>query len=154
MINNFLENVRIGKFKEAKACFKDMPFEQMHNTLIDLGFKTEFVPLYTFLNFLLMEKETAELHYCAAMLIAQCFVYIEGSYSMGLFHARRSVELAPGDSSYKEYLLLYYSIPDKLLSLEEAIVVAKELEVQDPGNVAANHFFQDIKGGVPDYLKK
>ena len=32
--------------------------------------------------------------------------------------------MAPQDPSYKEYLLSYYGIPDKLLSREEAIEVA------------------------------
>lgn len=145
MIKNFLENIKVGKFEEAKAYIKDMSFEHMHNTLIDLGFKTECVPLYTFVTFLLIEKETAALHYCAAMLIAQCFVYIEGSYSMGLFHARRSVELAPNDPSYKEYLLLYHNIPDKLIGREEAEKIANALLLQDPCNITARNVLQNIK---------
>lgn len=145
MIKNFLQSVKVGKFEEAKAYIKDMSSEDMHNSLIDLGFKTECVPLYTFVTFLLIEKETATLHYCAAMLIAQCFVYIEGSYSMGLFHARRSVELAPDDPSYKEYLLLYYNIPDKLLNKEDAEAIANALLSQDPSNITARNILQNIK---------
>lgn len=145
MIKNFLQSVKVGKFEEAKAYIKDMSYEDMHNSLIDLGFKTECVSLYTFVTFLLIEKETAALHYCAAMLIAQCFVYIEGSYSMGLFHARRSVELAPDDPSYKEYLLLYYNIPDKLLNKEDAEAIANALLSQDPSNITARNILQNIK---------
>ena len=153
MINNFLEYIKVGKYQKAKDCIKDMPGERLYYFLVDLGFDTNTIPLYTFVIFLLLENETAEFHYCAAVLIAQCFVYIEGAYSMGLFHARRCVELAPNDPSYKEYLLSFYGITDRLLSKEEAIEIATQLQQQDPGNIAAEHFFQDIKGGIPDYLK-
>lgn len=153
-MNKFIEYITIGKFKEAKECLVTLSQEQFYFFIIECGFDKGLLPLYTFVNFLLIENETAHLHRCAAVLIAQCFVHLEGAYSMGLFHARRAIELAPDEPTYKEYILLYYDIPDKLLSKEEAIEIATQLQQQDPGNIAADHFFQDIKGGIPDYLKK
>lgn len=153
-MNNFLEYIKAGKYENAKDIVKDMSSDEFYNFIVELGFDTNILALYTFVIFLLIEKESAELQYCAASLIAQVFCYVDSAYSMGLFHARRAVALAPNDPSYKEYLLSYYYIPDKLLTFEEALVIAKELELQAPGNIAAKHFFQDIKSKNPEYLKK
>ena len=48
-------------------------------------------------------------------------------------------------SDCKEYLLLYYDIPDKLLSREEAEVIANALLSQDPSNVTARNILRNIK---------
>jgi hypothetical protein len=149
-MTNFLECVKIGSYKEAKRFIENMSCDELCQFIIELGFDADELSLYTFVTFLLIEKETPELHYCAAVLISQVFAYIEGAYSMGLFHARRAMEMAPEDPSYKEYLLLYHDIPDKLLTRKEAIAVAKELEFQDPGNLAAKSVLQAIQNGDPE----
>src|SRR5205085_7137237 len=104
MNKKFIEFIKAGKYQEAKHIVKDMSHTEFYNFMIELGFDTNTLALYTFVVFKLLEQESAELHYCAAVLMGQVFCYVEGAYSMGLFHARRAAQLAPNDPSYKEYL--------------------------------------------------
>lgn len=143
MTDMFIEYIKTGKYQEAHSLIKNMKPDDVYNFIINLGFDTQVLALYTFVIFLLIEKESAELHYCAAVLIAQVFCYIDNAYSMGLFHARRAVLLAEDDPSYKEYLISYYYIPEKLLTFKEALSIAEQLALQDPGNIAAQQFFKD-----------
>ena len=81
------------------------------------------------------------MHYCAAVRMGQALVHIDGAYSSAFFHAQRAVILAPPEIFYKEYILLYYSIPERLLSYEEARKIAESLLKKDLNNVTAKQFF-------------
>lgn len=60
--------------------------------------------------------------------------HLEGAYQAAFFHAKKAVGLSPNDISYKEYLLLFYEIPEQLLTKEEATDIAKEILEEDPEN--------------------
>jgi len=67
---------------------------------------------------------------------------------MGLFHAKKALELKPNDISLQEYLLLYHTLPDKLLSDQEAEQLAKNILKFDPNNSAALNALKDIKNSI------
>jgi hypothetical protein len=47
------------------------------------------------------------------------------------------MQLAPDDVEIKEYLLLFYNIPDKLINEEEASDLAREILERKPGSKVA-----------------
>ncbi len=71
------------------------------------------------------------------MLISQALSHIEGAYNTGLYHARQAIQIEPKNITYKEYILLFNNIPEKLINDLEAIAIAKEILKQDPTNATA-----------------
>lgn len=136
--NTLTQYIIFGHYKEAKAIsFDNMSENDFYNLITSIGFATESIAIYTFICFLIIEYESAHLHQLAAVLISQGLSHLEGAYSSGLFHARRAVTLSPDIISYKEYLLLFNTIPDKLLSDSEAKKISEEILLQDPNNITA-----------------
>jgi len=143
--NTLIQQIVSGHYKEARAMSFDVMSEKdFYNLVISLGFATESVAVYTFICFLIIEHESAYLHQLAAVLISQGLSHVEGAHSSGLFHARRAVELSPNTVSYKEYMLLFNTIPDKLLTDTEAKMIAEKILVQDPSNITALKTIEEI----------
>jgi hypothetical protein len=143
--NTLMQHIISGQYKEAKkVSFDSMTQKDFYNVIMSIGFSTESIAIYTFICFLLKEYESAYLHQLAAVVISQGLSHLEGAYSSGLFHARRAVELAPNNISYKEYLLLFNAIPDKLLDDPEAKIIAEEIVSQDPTNSTARKTIDEI----------
>jgi len=142
-MNSFMEYIKVGNYTAAKLYIENFSHQELHDFIVGLGFDTGSIALYTFVALLLIERESPYLHYCAAVLMGQALVYVDGAYSAAFFHAQRAMKLAPDDPSYKEYLLLYYYIPDRLLSYEKARRIAESLLIQDPQNSTAKQFFLD-----------
>lgn len=143
--NALVQHIVSGSYKEARAMsFDAIPEKDFYDLVIGLSFETESVAIYTFICFLLIEQESAYLHQLAAVLISQGLSHVEGAYSSGLFHARRAVELSPNTISYKEYMLLFNTIPDKLLNNTEAKLIAEKILMQDPINITALRTLDEI----------
>jgi len=81
-----------------------------------------------FLNYLLIENETSKIHDLAFSLLVNPLSHLEGAYNSALYHALRSIELTNRkDVGSLENLLFLNTIPDKLISDEEAIKICKEI---------------------------
>ena len=139
--NNVINYIKTGHFKNAQTIsFDILPQKDFYDLIIELGFETESISIYTFICFLLMTDEKAYLHQLAATLISQALSHIDGAYSAGLCHIRRAIEIEPHNISYKEYLLLFNAIPEKLLNDQEAEYIAQEILKQDSTNLTALEF--------------
>ena len=71
------------------------------------------------------------------VLASGALCQLPGAYQIAWYHARRAVELAPDDIGYREFLLFFYGNPEALLTRAEAVAIAQDLLVRDPGNEAA-----------------
>lgn len=134
MKNTFLNAIHAGKYHEAKELVAILPTKGLVQLLVDMAIDTQSIALYTFVCFLLMEKESADLHYCAAGLLTNIFCDINGAYSAALCHARRAAELLPHDISCKIELLHYFGLPDHVMEKAEAKKIAQEILIVDPTN--------------------
>lgn len=137
--NNLIKYILIGDFKNAKTISFDVISEKdFYDLIIGLGFEIESIALYSFIYFLILEeREPAYLHQLAAVLISQALSPINGSYSVGLYHAKRAVEIDSNNITYKEYLLLFNVIPEKLLNDIQARKIAEEILAEDSTNNVA-----------------
>lgn len=137
MQNTFESLIALGDFQEAKKIFFQMKNSEIRDSLLKIGYDTESITPYSFLCSLLIEGESSALHYMASELLSNPLCFLAGAYNAALYHARRAVELSPEDISYKEYILLFYNIPEKLISKEEAICIATEILSVNPNSTVA-----------------
>lgn len=146
MKDTFSAAISKGLFSKAHNILIQIPQEKQINFLLEIVLESSSVAIYTFVVFLIIHTgETAHLHYCAAEILTVGLTYLEGAYSAALLHARRAAELDPKDFSYKEYLLLFYSIPEHLIDAYEAHTIAEEILVQDPFNRTALRISNETK---------
>ena len=136
-MDDFKQAIVRGDFSKAKHLSIHMNLEALTDTLYLIAYDNETIAPYGFVNYLLLDKESSELHYLASYLLSMGLNHLEGAYQTAFFHAKKAVELSPNDNSYKEYLLLFYEIPEQLLTKEEATDIAKKILEKDPENKAS-----------------
>lgn len=62
--------------------------------------------------------------------------YVEGAYSVALYHARELLEVTRSVKNL-ERILFFYDIPEKLINQEEAESIAEEILRMEPNNEVA-----------------
>jgi len=144
MIKELKQSILNGEFEEAKECLKRVPKNMVENDLVDLAYDTENISVYLFVLKLLFEQEDAYLHCLASTIMSIGFSHVSGAYHIAYHHMIRAVELEPLDYSYKEGLLLFYRIPERLLSREDAVKLAQEILKDNPDSASAKSVLRDI----------
>lgn len=129
--------VSVGGFTKARELLKNMNIDEIRDALLELSYDTGSIAPYSFICSILCDEESADFHYLASALLSISLNHLVGAYNAGLYHARRAVELAPEDASFKEYLLFFHNIPEELITKEEAIEIAKEVVKQIPNSKVA-----------------
>ena len=134
-----------GDFIKAKGFLNELSSSQLRVLLLHMGYDEENICAYSFVCFLLLEKESVDYHCLASEVLCHAFPYLEGGYATALYHMRRSVALAPDDIELKESLLFFNTIPEKLVSDEEARIVAAEIFQRKPTSVSAQRVLAENK---------
>jgi len=129
--------ITTNDFASLEQLSTTMDTEEFEEGLLEATFNNKNLLPYTFICMMLMKKETAELHYLAAEILCLPLCFFEGAYASSLYHARKAIELDPDDISLKEFLLYFYKTPDRLITKEEALRVAKEILQKKPDSSAA-----------------
>jgi hypothetical protein len=141
----FNDAILRGDFKSAKELASDMDMETLRDTLCLLAYDSGSITSYGFVNDLLLEVETSEIHYTASFIMGMALNHLEGAYQIAFHHAYKAAELSPNDMSYQEYLLFFHAIPDKLLRNKEAIKIAKNILEKEPKNETALLVIEETK---------
>lgn len=121
-----------GEFLDTRKLLHEIDQEKLAKVLLDIGYDEESICAYSFTCFLMLEKETAEYHCLASEILIHAFPHLVGAYKTALFHIRRSIELCPEDIELEETLLFFNSIPEKLISDEEAKKIAQVVLLKKP----------------------
>jgi len=140
----FKELVLEGNFFEAKKIINNFAIDDLSDTLCEIADDSKNISFYSFVCFLLIDKELPEYHIMASQLLIIPFSYIIGAYNAALYHARRALELDPLQVDYKEYLLFFYDIPDRLISRKEALKIAYEILEKNPHSEPALSVLQRV----------
>lgn len=135
--NDFRSTILSLDFIKAKQFLPQYSSKELYDELMEIGFENNNILSYIFVSYLISCNEDAEYHSLASDILALPLCHYNGSYQASLFHARRALELDPSNIEYKEWILFFYGIPDKLVSREEAIAIAKEILTDKPDSLIA-----------------
>ena len=130
------------KFEELSKLLQNKSKKEVETLLFTIAYDDECLLVYTFINSLIQKHETAALHYLASHIMAFALNQLPNGYKIAYYHALKALELSPNDIELKNYILLFYSIPDKLLSREVALDYAKEVYDNDKNNNAARQVLE------------
>lgn len=136
MIKKISLNLLQGKYKEAAEICKDMDTESIRDTIMDIAYDTESLCVYSFVQYMIHQTGNISWIKLAIDIMLHPLCFMEGAYSVALFHAR---ELLTAQKSVEnlERILFFYHIPEKLIEEEEAQYIAKEILLMEPDNEAA-----------------
>lgn len=139
------EDILSGEFEKAFRHIDMDDFEEARQEVMEGAYETEDAKFYEFLIYIIEEHEdSARMHYYASELIMAAFNYISDASHIAFKHARKAIELAPQDLSLKEYILLFYEMPDRLLEKSLAVQYARDILQADPQNQAARQIIGEL----------
>lgn len=125
-----------GEFLQAKELLNEISKDTLHKILLEIAHDEKSICAYSFVCFLMIKEETAELHSLASDIIGHQSGYlmreefVKGVFETSFFHAKKAVELAPEVTEYKRPLLFFNTLPEKkLLSDEESEALKKKLDI-------------------------
>ncbi|MGE0009975.1 MAG: tetratricopeptide repeat protein [Candidatus Babeliales bacterium] len=144
-IREFKNSLLQGDFDKAKLYIKDLDNEKIYDLIVEINFNDESMVSYCFLASLLHDNETAELHINAASFLTFFLFHIQGAYNSALYHLRQAIKLDPDNIEYQELLLHFNEIPDRLVSQDEAIAVAKNILKDKSDSSVALRILSDYK---------
>lgn len=136
MMEDFKSNLLQGKYKEAEEICKGMDTNNIRDMIMTIAYDTENMCVYCFIQYMI--KRTGKISWIElaidVMLNPLCF--IEGAYSVALFHARELL-LIEKNVRNLERIIFFYNIPEKLVDEEEAKYISKEILKIEPHNEVA-----------------
>lgn len=136
MIENFKMNLLQGKYKEAEETCKTMDANSIRNMILDIAFETENICIYSFIQYMITKTRKTSWIELAIDVMIHPLCFVEGAYSVALFHAREAL-LIENNVENLERILFFYNIPEKLVDQEEAKYIAKEILKVEPDNEVA-----------------
>ena len=123
--NKLFSLLSCGEFEEAEKLFDDHDKNDQKELITCLSCDEESMVIYAFISYLISKKNDAFLHELAVIsLVSMCS--LEGAYQTALYHARMLCRLDP-DIENTAYLLFLHDIPEKLVSDEEALDIARKI---------------------------
>lgn len=151
----FLERLVLEyKFNEASKLLINVDQLTIIRAIQNLGFDKPGALAYVFVSYLIIHEEKALYHYIASILMSGAFNYLPGAYLASYYHSKRALELDPSNIQFKESLLYLRRIPEKILSKEEAIQIAKEILNEKPDSESALGILIWENTDVKAYIEK
>ncbi|GAB6419367.1 hypothetical protein bcgnr5372_18650 [Bacillus luti] len=141
-----LENLITSvNFKDAEKLFKSNSFEDFSEELLYITYENSSITNYSFINYLLLKKESSDLHDLAFGMLVNPLCHIEGAYHSALYHAKRSVDLTKEENVDSLLQLLFlHSVPDKLISDKKAIEICNKILELDASNEVAKETIKEL----------
>ncbi len=134
-----------GNFLEANQLLYKIDLDKLASILLDIGYDEESICAYSFVCFLMLKKETKEYHSLASDILIHAFPHLIGGYKTALYHLRQAIKIDPNDIDLEEMLIFFHNIPEKLVSLEEAVKTATKVLEKKPDSNPAKRILLDYK---------
>jgi len=130
-----------GKYSEAEGIITQMNFSEQRDEILNLAYDSESVAVYSFLRYVTEKNKKQFWLELTIDVLINPLCFIEGAYSIALFHAR---ELLDMNLSIKnmERILFFYNIPEKIVDYTEAVLIAKKILEIEPNNEVAQEILK------------
>ena len=136
MIEKLRLNLLQGKYKEVAETCKNMDTESIRDMIMNIAYNTESIYVYSFVQYMINKTTNVSWIKLAIDIMLNPLCFMEGAYSVALFHARELL-ITEKNVENLERILFFYNIPEKLIEEEEARYIAKEILIMEPNNKAA-----------------
>lgn len=136
MIHFIKTNLFKGNYEDIANICKDMDADKIRDILITIAYDSENISVYSFVLYMIKKTENAIWIELAVDIMMNPLCFIEGAYSVALFHSRELLFMKRSIRNL-ERILFFYNIPEKLVDKEEAQLIAQEILKKDPQNLVA-----------------
>jgi len=147
-MDNLKNSILEGNFNLAKKILKNEDPKEIERKLSILAYDLDNIAIYFLVLDIVFEEKKAFWHGVASTILSTAFVYILGSYQLSYKHMNEALNLEPKNIDYKEGILLFYAIPDKILDVDRAKKIAKEILEVDPNNKTAMSTLESINNSA------
>lgn len=137
MAASIAECVDRADLQAALELLEGLSPEAARSALLEYAFSTGSIVAYAIAQGMVTRRNDWASHYLASEIMAAALNHIEGAYVVALFHARQALDLNQSDIELWEYLLLFHAIPERLVSDEEAVVIAGRILADKPESSVA-----------------
>ena len=103
---------------------------------MNIAYETESINVYGFIVYMIRSEGNKEWIKLAIDILLNPLCFIEGAYSLALFHVRELLKIDRNVENL-ERILFFYNIPEKLVDDIEAYQIAEEILAIDADNVVA-----------------
>ena len=142
MIDNIRLKLEQGKYLDIEEISMEMNASMFRDILMNIAYETESINVYGFIAHMTRKAENVEWLKLAVDIMLNPLCFIEGAYSIALFHARELLSI-DRNAENLERILFFYNIPERLVDKDEACCIAEELlAIESDNNVA----FEIING--------
>lgn len=125
-----------GKYEEIEELCKEMEITKLRDMMLNIAYETESMSVYGFIVYMLQKNKNLEWLKLAIDVLLNPLCFIEGAYSIALFHARKILDHETNVENL-ERILFFYNIPEKLIDDEEAYCISEKILAREPDNKVA-----------------
>lgn len=108
----------------------------IRDIIMTIAYDTENICVYSFIQYMIRKTEKTDWIELAIDVMLNPLCFVEGAYSVALFHARELLSITKSVEAL-ERILFFYNMPERLVELEEAKHIAKEILKLEPNNEIA-----------------
>ena len=132
-----------GRYTEAEEILIRVCADEQRKAIMSMAYDSESIVVYSFLRYMVEKYKTQYWLELIIDVMINPLCFIEGAYSIALFHARELLEMNFCISNL-ERILFFFNIPEKLVGDIEAELVAKAMIEIEPGNVVALEILKNM----------
>ena len=135
-MNNLERNLIHGRYREAEESCEYMDVDSIRDRIMMIAYDTENICVYSFIRYMIEKTGKVSWIELAIDVMIHPLCFLEGSYSVALYHARQLL-LIEKNVSNLERILFFQNIPEKLIDEEEAQYIAEEILKRESDNKVA-----------------
>lgn len=130
MCVNIVHFIHTSRFNEAFELFRTLSEDRQKELVFAEASHTDEISIICFAEFLISKENSYFNHSLAVEILCQT-LWLNGAHGVALYHAKEMLRLKPCVDARK-LLLSFYTIPERLLSDEYAVELAKDILCEEP----------------------
>ena len=128
-----------GRYAELEQICKNMNAARIEDMILEIAYETDSISVYSFVRYMIEKTGSSDWRKLAFQVMAFPLCFVEGAYSVALFHARELLSMERTVENL-DRMLFFYDIPERLLDQKEAKAIVNEILTIEPKNELALRF--------------